>query len=72
LQSFSTFLLQGNFESERKTMSALYILIAISLIVAIAFLLAFVWSVKGGQYEDDYTPSIRMLLEDKPNEINKK
>jgi cbb3-type cytochrome oxidase maturation protein len=72
LQSFSTFFFIGNFDFERKTMSALYILIAISLIVAIAFLIAFYWSVKGGQYEDDYTPSIRMLLEDKPNEIKKK
>ncbi len=53
-------------------MSALYVLIAISLIVAVAFLLAFIWSFKEGQYEDDYTPSIRMLLEDQPNENKKK
>ena len=45
-------------------MSALFLLIGISLILAIGFLLAFIWSVKKGQYEDEYTPSIRILLED--------
>lgn len=55
-----------------KKMSALFVLIAISLIVAVVFLLAFIWSFKEGQYDDDYTPSIRMLLEDQPNENNKK
>lgn len=49
-------------------MSALFVLIAISLIVAVAFLLAFIWSYKEGQYDDDYTPSVRMLLEDQPKE----
>ena len=52
-------------------MSALYILIIISLIVAIGFLMAFMWSVKNGQFDDDYTPSIRMLFDDKNKEINK-
>ena len=45
-------------------MSALFLLIGISLILAIGFLVAFIWSVKKGQYEDEYTPSIRILLED--------
>jgi len=36
----------------------------ISLIVAIAFLILFLWSVKSGQYEDDYTPSVRILFDD--------
>jgi cbb3-type cytochrome oxidase maturation protein len=42
-------------------MSALFILILISLIVAIGFLSAFIWAVRNGQMDDDYTPSIRML-----------
>lgn len=46
-------------------MSALIILIAISITVAGGFLLAFLWSVKNGQYDDDYTPSVRMLFENK-------
>ena len=45
-------------------MSVLIILIAVSLLVAIGFLVAFFWSVKNGQYEDDFTPSVRMLFED--------
>ncbi len=45
-------------------MSALFILIGISILVAGSFLAAFLWSVKSGQYDDDYTPSIRMLFDD--------
>ncbi|MEM9983995.1 MAG: cbb3-type cytochrome oxidase assembly protein CcoS [Bacteroidota bacterium] len=47
-------------------MSAIFILIALSLIVALAFLGAFLWAVRSGQYEDSYTPSIRMLFKDEP------
>lgn len=54
-------------------MSALFILIGASLIIAIGFLIAFIWSVKSGQYDDDYTPSVRMLFDDefasKPKEL---
>lgn len=44
-------------------MSAIFIMIGASLILAIGFLIAFIWSVKSGQYEDDYTPSVRMLFD---------
>ncbi len=44
-------------------MSALFILIGISILVAAIFLIAFLWSVGDGQYDDDYTPSVRMLFE---------
>lgn len=55
-------------------MSVLIILIFASLIVALGFLAAFIWSVKAGQYDDDYTPSVRMLLDDqvKTNTTNDK
>ncbi|MEQ8907815.1 MAG: cbb3-type cytochrome oxidase assembly protein CcoS [Vicingaceae bacterium] len=46
-------------------MSVLILLILASLAVAIAFLIAFIWSVKSGQYDDDYTPSVRMLFDEK-------
>ena len=46
-------------------MSALFILIGVSIVVAGSFLAAFLWSVKNGQYDDDYTPSVRMLFDDK-------
>jgi len=45
--------------------SVLIILIFISILVAGGFLVAFLWSVKSGQYDDDYTPSVRMLFDDK-------
>jgi len=48
-------------------MSVLFILIGASIIVALGFLIAFIWSVRSGQYEDDYTPAVRILFE---NEIN--
>lgn len=40
-------------------------LIGFSLFVAVGFLIAFLWSVKSGQYSDTYTPSVRILFEDK-------
>ena len=52
-------------------MSAIILLISVSLIVAIGFLLAFLWAVKSGQFEDKYTPSIRMLFDDKKVEHKK-
>lgn len=45
-------------------MSAIYILIITSILIAMGFLVAFIWSVKSGQYDDDYTPSVRMLFDD--------
>jgi len=45
-------------------MSVIYILLSISVIVAIIFFIAFIIAVKNGQYDDSYTPSIRMLFED--------
>lgn len=44
-------------------MGAIFIMIGASLLMAIGFLIAFIWSVKNGQYEDDYTPSVRMLFD---------
>ncbi|MFC4740754.1 cbb3-type cytochrome oxidase assembly protein CcoS [Flavobacterium ponti] len=50
-------------------MSVIYILITVSIVVAVVFLFAFIKAVKSGQYDDDYTPSVRMLFDDelKPN-----
>jgi len=41
----------------------IFLLIAFSLVLAIGFLIAFIWSVKSGQFEDDYTPSVRILFD---------
>lgn len=45
-------------------MSVIYLLISISIVVAIAFFIAFIKAVKSGQYDDNYTPSVRMLFDD--------
>ena len=45
-------------------MSIIYMLLAISVVVAVVFFAAFVLSVKNGQYDDTYTPSVRMLFDD--------
>lgn len=45
-------------------MSVIYVLLAISIAVALVFFIAFIVSVRSGQYDDSYTPSVRMLFED--------
>jgi len=44
-------------------MSVIFFLIIIGIVVAGGFLVAFIWSVKSGQYDDDYTPSVRILFD---------
>ena len=54
-------------------MSVLYILIIAALTFAIGFLIAFIWAVKTGQFDDTHTPSMRILLdEDDQNSSNEK
>lgn len=50
-------------------MSVIVVLIFFSILVAGGFLVAFLWAVKSGQYEDKYTPSVRILFD---NENRKK
>jgi len=45
-------------------MSVIYVLLAISIIVAVGFFIVFIIAVKKGQYDDSYTPSVRMLFDD--------
>jgi len=47
-----------------KSLHAIVFLIIIGVIVAGGFLVAFIWAVKSGQYEDDYGPAVRILFED--------
>lgn len=57
-------------------MSVIYMLITISIAVAIVFFVLFVLAVRKGQYDDSYTPSVRMLFDDEliknPEEIKKR
>ena len=53
-------------------MEVLYITIGVSIIVALIFFFAFIKSVKSGQYDDTYTPSVRMLFDDELVTVKKK
>jgi len=44
-------------------MSVIVVLIGFSIIVAAGFLVAFLWAVKSGQYDDDVSPSVRILYD---------
>jgi cbb3-type cytochrome oxidase maturation protein len=46
-------------------MSVIAVMIGASLVLAGGFLLAFLWAVRSGQYDDKMTPSIRMLFDDR-------
>lgn len=52
-------------------MSVIIILLIVSISVAGLFLAAFLWGVKTGQFEDDYSPSSRILFDDKPASATK-
>jgi cbb3-type cytochrome oxidase maturation protein len=45
-------------------MSVIVVLIGISVLVAGGFLIAFLWAVRSGQFDDKYTPSVRILFDD--------
>lgn len=49
-------------------MSIIFLLTGVSLLLALGFLGAFLWAIRNGQYEDDYTPSVRILFEDSKKE----
>lgn len=42
----------------------MFVLMGAGLIVALGFLGAFIWAVRNNQFEDDYTPAIRILFDD--------
>jgi cbb3-type cytochrome oxidase maturation protein len=49
-------------------MEVIYMLIGFSLIVALIFLGLFFWAVKSGQFDDQYTPSMRVLFDEKSSD----
>ncbi len=53
-------------------MNIIILLICISLTIALLFLGGFIWSMKSGQYDDTYGPSVRMLFDDKKKSAKKK
>ncbi len=51
---------------KKSNMEVIFLLIFISLAVAAGFLLAYLWAMRSGQYDDDYTPAVRILFDDEP------
>lgn len=49
-------------------MQVIILLIILSLVLASFFLLAFLWANKTGQFEDQQSPSVRILSEDEMQE----
>lgn len=45
-------------------MSVIYLLLTVSITVAVFFFIVFILAVRNGQFDDDYTPSVRILFED--------
>ena len=52
-------------------MGVIYILICISIFVASVFLYLFIKSVKSGQFDEQYTPSVRMLFDEETKKDKK-
>ena len=51
-------------------MSVIWVLVGFSVVVAAGFLAAFIWAVRSGQYDDKYTPSVRILFEEEHKTSN--
>jgi len=47
-------------------MSVIIILLISSISIALVFLGAFIWSVKDKQFDDEFSPPVRMLFDDAP------
>ena len=45
-------------------MGVIYVLILVSLFVALVFLAVFFLAVRNGQFEDNHTPAVRILFKD--------
>jgi cbb3-type cytochrome oxidase maturation protein len=47
-------------------MSVILVLLAASLSIALLFLGAFLWGVRHRQFDDDFSPPVRILFDDAP------
>jgi cbb3-type cytochrome oxidase maturation protein len=52
-------------------MGMIYIMLTVSLLIALFFLVSFFWATKTGQFDDDYAPSVRILFDDETNNNSK-
>jgi len=52
-------------------MEIMYVMLLVSLLLAVIFLFSFIWANKSGQYDDDVTPGMRILYDDEEVEKEK-
>jgi cbb3-type cytochrome oxidase maturation protein len=52
-------------------MGIIYVMLVVSFIIALFFLFSFIWAVKSNQFEDDYSPSVRILFDDNKQKTKK-
>ena len=52
-------------------MAVILILVLMSVAVAVVFLLLFIKAVRAGQYEDDYSPAVRILFDSDDSSADK-
>jgi cbb3-type cytochrome oxidase maturation protein len=45
-------------------MSVIYIVLPLALVIAVIAVLAFIWAVRSGQFDDMDTPAMRILHDD--------
>lgn len=45
-------------------MDILFLMVPAAILIALVFVLAFIWATKKGQYDDLETPAHKMLIED--------
>jgi cbb3-type cytochrome oxidase maturation protein len=57
-----------NIFAVNNSMNVIILLLLASISVAALFLAGFLWSVKNGQYDDEYSPPVRILFDDKPED----
>jgi cbb3-type cytochrome oxidase maturation protein len=51
-------------------MGMIYIMLIVSLVIALFFLVSFFWATKTGQFDDDYAPSVRILFDDDNTQLS--
>ena len=69
---FSPFGVKLTCSLNARRMNVIIFLLLLSLLIAGGFLVAFFWAVRSGQYDDDYTPGMRILMDDElPTTKNK-
>jgi cbb3-type cytochrome oxidase maturation protein len=45
-------------------MKIIFFLILVSVVLAAGFLIVYIWAARNGQFDDDYTPAMRILFDD--------